>query len=235
MAEAQMLRVALAQVNPTVGDIEGNSALVCDWINRAEAAGAQLVVFPELVITGYPPEDLLLKRHFVEASSRAISEIAATTTGPVVIIGYADVDPTANSLAILADGAVRGTYRKNLLPNYGVFDERRYFNPGTRPTVLDASGALVGLTICEDIWTPGPPGTLETQAGAGLIVNASASPYHAGKGQTREEIVAARAAETGAVVALCNMVGGQDELVFDGHSVIVDPQGDVLALSLIHI
>jgi len=229
MAEAQTLRVALAQVNPTVGDIDGNSALVCDWINRAEVAGAQLVVFPELVITGYPPEDLLLKRHFVEASSHAVSEIATVASGPVVIIGYADVDPTANCLAILADGAVQGTHRKNLLPNYGVFDERRYFNPGSRPTVLDASGVLVGLTICEDIWTPGPPATLEALAGASVIVNASASPYHAGKGQTREELVAVRAAETGAVVALCNMVGGQDELVFDGHSVIVDPQGDVLA------
>jgi NAD+ synthase (glutamine-hydrolysing) len=230
MATAQTLRIAIAQVNPTVGDIEGNTALVREWIGRAEEAEAQLVLFPELVVTGYPPEDLLLKRHFLDASARAVVEIAKGVRGPVVLVGYAEVDPeTSNALAVIADGAVQGSYRKNLLPNYGVFDERRYFEPGSGPALVEVAGVLIGLTVCEDIWLPGPPASIEALAGASLIVNPSASPYHAGKGLARERMVAERAEETGAAVALCNMVGGQDELVFDGHSVIVDAGGETVA------
>jgi NAD+ synthase (glutamine-hydrolysing) len=224
------LRIAIAQVNPTVGDIEGNTALIREWISRASDTGAELVLFPELVVTGYPPEDLLLKPHFLEASARVVDEIAQDVSGPVVLLGYAEAEPTvSNALAVIADGEVQGIYRKNLLPNYGVFDERRYFEPGPGPALIEVVGVLVGLTVCEDIWFAGPPASLEALAGASLIVNPSASPYHAGKGLDREEMVAERTAETGVAVALCNMVGGQDELVFDGHSVIVDAQGTTVA------
>ncbi|MGI9558015.1 MAG: NAD+ synthase [Solirubrobacterales bacterium] len=224
------LRIALAQVNPTVGDIDGNVELVRDWIRRAEASAAQLILFPELVITGYPPEDLMLKPHFVAASEAAVAELAADVTEPVVIVGYAASKPeTSNAMAVIAGGEIRGSYRKNLLPNYGVFDERRYFDAGTGPALAEVAELPVGLTICEDIWFPGPPATLEADAGARLIVNISASPYQAGKGVVREEMVATRAQEVGVPIALCNMVGGQDELVFDGHSVVVDEAGATLA------
>ena len=217
-------------MNPTVGDIDGNTALVLDWIARAAQSSAQLVVFPELVIPGYPPEDLLLKPHFLEANARAVQEIAAGVHGPVVLVGYAEAEPAvSNALAVIADGAVQGVYRKNLLPNYGVFDERRYFDPGPGPALIDVAGVLVGLTVCEDIWFAGPPASLEALSGASLIVNPSASPYHAGKGHARERMVAERTAETGVAFALCNMVGGQDELVFDGHSVVVDSTGATVA------
>jgi NAD+ synthase (glutamine-hydrolysing) len=225
------LRIALAQINTTVGDIDGNAARITNAIERAQAASAQLVVVPELAVPGYPPEDLLLKRHFLAANMRALEGIAEGVRGIIALVGYAEADGFVhNALGVLADGAVKASYTKMLLPNYGVFDERRYFEPGPSPALIDVNGRIVGLTICEDIWFPGPPAAAEALAGAGLIVNASASPYHRGKGVIRErEIVAARAREVGAALALCNAVGGQDELVFDGHSVIVDERGETVA------
>jgi NAD+ synthase (glutamine-hydrolysing) len=225
------VRIALAQINTTVGDIDGNAAKIGEAISGARERGAQIVVLPELAVPGYPPEDLLLKRHFVAANRRAVSEIASGVREIVALVGFADANGfTHNALAVLADGELRGVYSKMLLPNYGVFDERRYFEPGPTPGMIEVNGALVGLTVCEDVWFPGPPGAAEALAGASLIVNASASPYHRGKGMERERhVIAERATETGVAFALCNAVGGQDELVFDGHSVVVSETGETLA------
>jgi len=224
------LRIALAQLNPTVGDIEGNSRLAADAIRRAREAEAQLVVLPELVMTGYPPEDLLLKPHFLEAVEAALVELASEVEGIVAMVGCPlREDALHNCLAVLADGAVAGAYRKVLLPNYGVFDERRYFEPGLEGELIALNDQLIGLTVCEDIWFPGPPTSEEATAGASLVVNPSASPYHRGKGAAREAMIAERARENGVAVAVCNMVGGQDELVFDGHSVVIDADGHTLA------
>src|SRR3954454_23727666 len=228
--EPRKLRIALAQMNPTVGDIAGNVRLIFDWIARAREAGAQLVLFPEQTVTGYPAEDLWLKPHFLDAARTAVGEIASGVESIVALIGFPEHDAaTYNSVAVLADGRVRAVYRKALLPNYGVFDERRYFEPGDSPALIEVAGARVGLTICEDIWYPGPPASVEALAGASLVVNPSASPYHRGKGIAREEMVIERARETSAAFALCNLVGGQDELVFDGHSVVVSHDGRTLA------
>ncbi len=231
------MRLALAQIDPTVGDVEGNAAKVSEWIGRAAASGAELAVFPELCVPGYPAEDLYLKRHFVEANRRAVEELARGV-GPelTVLVGFAE--PVAaggdhrhahNSLAVLSDGAVRAVYRKNRLPNYAVFDEQRYFVPGTEPATVEVGGTPVGLTICEDVWVEGPPASAEAAAGAALIANPSGSPYHRGKGRERELMFAARARAYGAHLAFCNLVGGQDELVFDGHSFVVDTSGAVIA------
>jgi NAD+ synthase (glutamine-hydrolysing) len=230
-------RLALAQINPTVGDIDANAAKVGEWIGRARDEGAALVLFPELCIPGYPAEDLYLKRHFLEHNERALNELAAKVEGIEALVGFAEPrEPEGsdgarayNSLALLAGGEVRAVYRKIHLPNYGVFDERRYFVPGADPMATDTAYARVGLTICEDIWIPGTPETEEVADGAELILNASASPYHRNKGIEREAMVAERARETGAPIALCNTVGGQDELVFDGHSFIVDAKGATIA------
>jgi NAD+ synthase (glutamine-hydrolysing) len=230
------LRIALAQIDPTVGDIDGNAAKIAAWIVRAQAEGAELVIFPELCVPGYPAEDLYLKRHFVEANRRAVEGLAGDVRGIVALVGFAE--PAAgdgesrhayNSLAVLADGGVRAIYRKNRLPNYAVFDEQRYFIAGAEPATVDVSDQLVGLTICEDVWAPGPPASSEAAAGAGLIANPSGSPYHRGKGREREAMMAERARAYGAHFAFCNLVGGQDELVFDGHSFVVDPEGAVIA------
>jgi NAD+ synthase (glutamine-hydrolysing) len=231
MADATTrLRIALAQVNTTVGDVEGNAALVIEWAARARDAGAQLVVFPEQTLTGYPAEDLWLKRHFVEAASAALERIAGQLEGIIAMVGFTEAEAARhNAAAIIEGGAVRAVYRKMLLPNYEVFDERRYFDPGQAPALIEVGGALVGLTICEDIWYPGPPASVEALAGASLILNPAASPYHRGKGAYREEMLAARAGETGAAFAMCCLVGGQDELVFDGHSLVVSASGEVLA------
>jgi NAD+ synthase (glutamine-hydrolysing) len=231
MDEARVaLRIALAQVNPTVGDVEGNAALVAESIGRARDAGADLVVLPELAISGYPPEDLLLKPHFLAACEEAVEALARQIEGIVAMVGCPIRDAALhNGLVVIAAGGIVTRYRKVHLPNYGVFDERRYFDPGPVGELIAVGGALVGLTICEDIWLPGPPASDEAAAGARLIVNASASPYHRFKGVERERMVAERARETGATIALCNAVGGQDELVFDGHSFVVDPHGQTLA------
>ncbi|OLE38578.1 MAG: NAD+ synthase [Actinobacteria bacterium 13_1_20CM_3_68_9] len=217
-------------MNPTVGDIEGNARTISAWIAQARGAGAQLVVFPEQTVTGYPAEDLWLKPHFLNAAGAAVDEIASGVEGIVALIGFPEHDAsTYNSVAVLADGRVHAVYRKVLLPNYGVFDERRYFEPGDTPALIEVAGLRIGLTICEDIWYPGPPASVEALAGASLIVNPSASPYHRGRGTYRERMVQDRARETGAAFAVCNLVGGQDELVFDGHSVVVSGEGRTLA------
>jgi NAD+ synthase (glutamine-hydrolysing) len=230
------LRVALAQIDPTVGDVDGNSAKIAEWIGRARAEGAELVVFPELCVPGYPAEDLYLKRHFVEANRRAVEELAGETAGLVALVGFAepvagggDFRHAHNALAVLAGGELRSVYRKNRLPNYSVFDEQRYFVPGTEPETIEVGGQRVGLTVCEDVWAPGPPASSEVEAGASLIANPSGSPYHRGKGREREAMFAERARAYGAHFAFCNLVGGQDELVFDGHSLLVGPGGEVIA------
>jgi NAD+ synthase (glutamine-hydrolysing) len=230
------LRVALAQINPTVGDIAGNAAKIAEWIGRARTEGAELVIFPELSVSGYPAEDLYLKRHFVEANRGAVEDLATQVSEMTVVVGFAepaagsgDFRHAYNSLAVLADGAVRSVYRKNRLPNYAVFDEQRYFLPGTEPATVEVAGTRVGLTICEDCWIEGPPASAEVAAGAELIANPSGSPYHRGKGRQREEMFAARARAYGVHFAFCNLVGGQDELVFDGQSFVVGPGGTVIA------
>jgi NAD+ synthase (glutamine-hydrolysing) len=246
MAEAIHMRLAMAQIDPTVGDVEGNARLAAESIDRARDAGAQLVVLPELCLSGYPPEDLLLRRDFLDAAAAALEALAGEVSGIVALVGYPErverphphqpdplIDPVAprahNSLAVLADGEVAAAYRKIQLPNYGVFDERRYFEPGFEPAVIEVDGATIGLTVCEDIWVPGTPEDEEAAAGAHLVVNASASPYARGKGAAREQMVAERARDSGAAFALCNTVGGQDELVFDGRSVVIAPSGETLA------
>ena len=230
------MRVALAQINPTVGDIDANAAKVSEWIGRARADAADLVVFPELCVPGYPAEDLYLKRHFIEANRLAVEEIAAGVEGVVALVGFAepaagggDFRHAHNSLAVLADGAVQAVYRKNRLPNYAVFDEQRYFIPGTEPATYDVAGTRVGLTVCEDCWVEGPPASLEVAAGATLIANPSGSPYHRGKGRERERLFGGIARAHGAGFAFCNLVGGQDELVFDGQSFLLDAGGEPIA------
>src|SRR3954453_13287814 len=226
----QLLRIALAQIDPTVGDIDGNAAKIVDWSARAMDEGADLVLFPELTVTGYPPEDLLLKTHFLDASKAVLDEIADKTRGIVTMVGFPErADDVYNAIAVLADGRVAAVYRKIHLPNYGVFDEQRYFQAASEPALVELNGVRIGLTICEDIWEPGPPATSEALAGAQLIVNLSASPYHAGKGVEREHMLAQRARDSLVAVVFCNLVGGQDELVFDGHSVVIDQDGELLA------
>jgi len=224
------LRLALCQLNPTVGDIAGNEAAIAASIEAARAQQAQVVVFGELAVTGYPPEDLLYKEHFLSDARAAIDRLALQTEGLVAIVGFpqraADVH---NAAAVLADGALAAVYRKIRLPNYGVFDEQRYFQAGTAAGLIELGEHRVGITICEDIWQPGSPCSELALAGATLIVNLSASPYHAGKGGQREQMVIQRAREHAAAFAFCALVGGQDELVFDGHSFVVDHTGTLLA------
>src|SRR6201996_7408348 len=231
------MRVALAQINPTVGDVDGNAAKIAAWIRDARAGGAELVIFPELCIPGYPAEDLYLKGHFLAANVRAVEGLAkGLEPGITALVGFAepaagggDYRHAHNSLAVLADGAVQAVYRKNRLPNYAVFDEQRYFIPGTDGEAIEVGDTGVGLTICEDTWAPGPPGQAEADAGAALIANPSGSPYHRGKGHEREEMFGERAREYGSHFAFVNLVGGQDELVFDGQSLLIGPDGTVLA------
>jgi NAD+ synthase (glutamine-hydrolysing) len=226
----QPLRLALAQVDTRVGDLEGNSEKIRSYIERARDAGAELVLFPELALTGYPPEDLLLKEHFLLATQDALAELAAGVEGIVAVVGYPErTEDVFNSVAVIADGAVRTTYSKARLWNYGVADEERYFQAGAGAAVIDLGGARIGLTICEDIWVPGRPASDEAEAGASLIVNPSASPYHKGKGVERERMLIQRARDNLAAVAFCNLIGGQDELIFDGHSLLIDHEGCVLA------
>ncbi|MCW2952232.1 MAG: synthetase [Conexibacter sp.] len=224
------LRIALCQMNATVGDIAGNERKILDGIAAAREQGAQLVLVPELAITGYPPEDLLLKEHFLADARAAIDRIAAATEGIVALVGFPErADDVYNALAVLADGTLHGIYRKLYLPNYGVFDEARYFQTGADAGLIEIGGVKLGLSICEDIWEPGPPASSEARAGATVIVNISASPYHAGRGAQRERMLAQRARDNNCVVAFCALVGGQDELVFDGHSLVIDHRGEVIA------
>ena len=224
------MRIALAQINPVVGDIAGNELLITNSIADALAAGAALVCLPELALTGYPPEDLLLKEHVLTDAAEALERIARGVEGIVAIVGYPQRDGAVyNSAAVLADGRVAGNYKKNHLPNYGVFDEHRYFEAGSQGALIELNGNLIGLSICEDIWTAGPPESDEAAAGASLIINLSASPFQAGKGIAREQMLAERASANNVAVAFCAQVGGQDELVFDGHSLVIDSVGATIA------
>ncbi len=224
------MRLALAQLDTVVGDLDGNRGLILEALAEARSAVADLVVYPELATTGYPPEDLLLRPAFVRAARASVEQIAAETDGIVALVGTPWFDgDLANACAVCAGGEVRGVYRKHYLPNYGVFDEHRYFAEGRDLVVLRIGGVSVGITICEDVWQPGPPATDLALAGAELVVNLSASPYHVGKAEDREEMLVTRARDTSAYFAFCNLVGGQDELVFDGHSVVLDEAGEVVA------
>ena len=218
-------------MNATVGDIAGNAELIGRGMRQAAEAGADVVLFPELALTGYPPEDLLLKEHFLADAGAALKQLAEESGEVVAVVGFPEraAEDVFNSAAVLAQGKVHAIYRKVYLPNYGVFDEQRYFQAGPAGAVLDIGSDRVGLTVCEDIWEPGPPASEESLAGATLIVNISASPYHAGKGSERERMFAQRARDNVACVAFCGLVGGQDELVFDGHSCVIDHMGRTLA------
>jgi NAD+ synthase (glutamine-hydrolysing) len=224
------MKLALAQINTTVGDLEGNRSLILARLEEARGAGADLVLFPELAVTGYPPEDLLLRPGFVRAARRSLQEIAAATKGISALVGTPHFDGDLfNACAVCAEGEVKAIYHKRFLPNYGVFDEERYFASGRDLVLLRLGEALVGVTVCEDMWQPGPPATDLALAGAQLLVNLSASPFHVGKDREREEMFQQRARDTSSFVAFVNAVGGQDELVFDGHSVVLDDEGEVLA------
>jgi NAD+ synthase (glutamine-hydrolysing) len=240
------LRIAMAQINPTVGDIVGNTRLIQTWIKEARQAKADLVAFPELAITGYPPEDLLFKPRFIEDTHRALRAVAAEARGVVVVVGYVGQGATAvltsdapsfplagrhelyNEAAVLSDRRILATYRKRHLPNYGVFDESRYFHPGSRLPLLVLNGVTIGVNICEDIWFSDGPTRAQAAAGAEVIVNINASPFHVGKGRMREQVLATRARENRVIVTYTNTVGGQDELVFDGCSMIVDQAGEIV-------
>jgi NAD+ synthase (glutamine-hydrolysing) len=223
-------------MNATVGDVAANAERIRAGMRAAGDAGAELVLFPELALTGYPPEDLLLKEHFLADAAGALRELADDARGIVAIVGFPErAEDVFNAAAVLAEGAVHAIYRKVYLPNYGVFDEQRYFQAGPGGAVIDiplrerGGAQRVGVTVCEDIWEPGPPASDEAHAGATLILNISASPYHAGKGTERERMFAQRARENLACVAFCALVGGQDELVFDGHSCVIDHTGATIA------
>jgi NAD+ synthase (glutamine-hydrolysing) len=224
------LRIGLAQINPTVGDLKGNVRKILDYIGRARELGVDLVAFPELAVTGYPPEDLLLKPDFIEANLDCLQQIVEGVRSITAVVGFVDsADDIYNAAAIIHDGTLAGVYHKMYLPNYGVFDENRYFQAGTDYPVFVLPGTSVGINICEDIWYPAGPGEVQALAGgAEVIVSISASPYHAGKGQSRERMLATRASDNVAIVAFCNLVGGQDELVFDGNSVIFDERGELV-------
>ena len=227
------LRVALAQVNMTVGDLEGNAAKIQFWMKRAHEAGSHIVCFPELALTGYPPEDLLLKPGFVAANLRKLRELVHASRdlpGLVAVVGFVDRDHDIyNAAAVIHEGRLVGVYHKHYLPNYGVFDELRYFQAGQEAPVFDIYGVHVGVNVCEDIWYPSGPLPRQASAGAEVILNINSSPFHADKATTREEMIATRASDNGVIVAYLNMVGGQDELVFDGSSVIFDQQGTLIA------
>src|SRR4051812_678075 len=224
------MRLALAQINSVVGDLTGNRDAILARMDEARAAGADLVLFPELAVTGYPPEDLLLRPAFIRAARASLDEIAAATDGLTALVGvpWFDVD-LYNACAVLSGGELKAVYRKRFLPNYGVFDEDRYFAQGHDCLLLGLGDALVGPTVCEDIWQPGPPATDLSLAGAHVLANVSASPFHVGKEREREEMLKTRARDNVCFVAFVNAVGGQDELIFDGHSCVLDDEGEVVA------
>lgn len=229
----RLFRIALAQINLTVGDLEANSRKVVQYIERAREAKADLVAFPELTIPGYPPEDLLLKPQFLEENRRYMESVVAKSEGIAVILGFADAVGTEvyNAAAVAFDGRLIDVYHKMFLPNYGVLDEDRYFRPGDACPVYVINGASVGVNICEDIWYPVGPTVVQRNAGAEVIVNINGSPFHAGKRRFKEKMLATRAADNELFLAYVHMVGGQDELVFDGASMVFDPQGDLIATS----
>jgi NAD+ synthase (glutamine-hydrolysing) len=223
------MRLALAQINTVVGDLEGNRERIVRRLHEARDEGADIVLFPELAVTGYPPEDLLFRPEFLRQARRSLDQIAAEATGIAALVGFPWLDRDLyNACAVCADGEVEAIYPKRFLPNYGVFDEVRYFQPGRELLLLKVGEALIGPTVCEDIWQPGPPATDLALAGAHVIANISASPFHVGKGLEREEMLITRARDNACWVVLVNAVGGQDELIFDGHSVVIDEEGQVV-------
>jgi len=226
------LRVALAQINVTVGDIRGNERKILSSLREARKAGAGVVLFPELALTGYPPEDLLFKPAFIRDNLAALRRIAPASKGICAVVGFADSGPSGalyNAAAVLRDGRLIHKYHKMMLPNYGVFDEQRYFKAGTTPlTVALSPEGRIGVSICEDIWRDDGPCRTEAASGARLLLNLSASPYHAGKWRLRERILTRRARQCGSWICYANLLGGQDELVFDGGSRVVDPRGRVV-------
>lgn len=224
------LRVLLAQLNPVVGDVDGNARRIVEVLGTARDQGVDVAVFPELALSGYPPEDLLVRPAFVAANQAAIAAIAAESRGLTALVGFPHrADDLYNAAAVLHDGVLVDVYHKAYLPNYGVFDEVRYFGEGRRFPVYDRGGVAIGVSICEDIWYAAGPPQIQALAGAEVLINLSASPYHAGKAADRARMLATRAGDTGAFVVYCNLVGGQDELLFDGNSLVLDPDGRVLA------
>ncbi|MEX2246076.1 MAG: NAD+ synthase [Dehalococcoidia bacterium] len=224
------LRVGMAQIDTTIGDLPGNTAKIIEWIGKARELGVDLVAFPELAVTGYPPEDLVLRRSFVTDNLAALDRIAAATKGITAVVGFVDLDEDIyNAAAVISDGRVAGRYHKQFLPNYGVFDEARYFERGSESPVFVVAGVDVGVNVCEDIWYPDGPSRDQARAGAEVIVNINGSPYHRGKGGFRERMISTRASDDVVAVCYVNMVGGQDELVFDGHSIVCDETGALIA------
>jgi NAD+ synthase (glutamine-hydrolysing) len=224
------MRLALAQINTVVGDLDGNRERIVWWLHEAREANADLVLFPELAVTGYPPEDLLFRPEFLRQTRKSLDQIAAEATDIAALVGFPWLERDLfNACAVCADGEVKAIYPKRFLPNYGVFDEVRYFQPGRELLLLRVGEALIGPTVCEDIWQPGPPATDLALAGAHVIANISASPFHVGKGLEREEMLITRARDNTCWVVLVNAVGGQDELIFDGHSVVIDEEGVVVS------
>jgi len=226
------LRLGLAQINPTVGDLPGNTAKIMDFVRQAQGMGVDLLCFPELVLTGYPPEDLLLKPSFIRDNLRALEDLTAFSRGKgmALVVGFVDAaEDLYNAAAIIFDGQLKGVYHKIYLPNYGVFDEERYFKAGEECPLFLFEKVKLGVTICEDMWYPTGPAHLLTKGGAQLIINISSSPYHAGKRGFRERMLSTRAADSVAIVAHVNLVGGQDELVFDGNSLVYSEKGELMA------
>ena len=226
----RVLRVGLAQINPTVGDLDGNVAKILEHTNRGRDLGVDLLCFPELAITGYPPEDLLLRQGFIDDNLRALEKVTARSSGLTLVVGFVDQDDDIfNAAAVVHGGRLAGVYHKQYLPNYGVFDENRYFQAGDESPVFRVAGVGVGLAISEDIWYPGDPARSESFGGAEVIVTITASPFHAGKRDFRERMLSTRASDNAVFLCYLNPVGGQDELVFDGGSLIFDPRGNLLA------
>ncbi|MEE8346025.1 MAG: NAD+ synthase [Dehalococcoidia bacterium] len=226
----QTLRVGLAQINTTVGDLEGNVAKVIEYVQRARELAVDVISFPELTVTGYPPEDLLLRPSFVRDNRDALETVAKGCGGITAVVGFVDSDGGIyNAAAVIHDGRLAGVYHKEKLPNYGVFDEVRYFRPGDSYPVYTVAGVTVGVNVCEDIWYPGDPTQAQARAGARVIVNINGSPYNTGKRDFRQQMLAARARDYGVFLCYTNQVGGQDELVFDGGSMVLDPDGGLVA------
>jgi len=224
------MRLALAQINSVVGDLDGNRELILERLAEGKDCGAELIVFPELSVTGYPPEDLLLRRGFIRAAEDSVERIAREARGATVLVGAPHFERDLyNACYVCAAGEVKAIYRKRFLPNYGVFDEERYFASGRDLILLEHGETLIGPTVCEDMWQPGPPATDLALAGAELLVNISASPFYVGRDREREEMFVTRARDNACFIAFCNSVGGQDELIFDGHSVVLDDEGTVIA------
>ena len=226
-----VVRLALAQINCTVGDLTGNCRKILEFAEKAEGYGADIVSFPELAVTGYPPEDLLLKRKFISDNLAALRELSRSIRRIVAVVGFVDKvrGGVYNSAAVITGGEIKGIYHKMRLPNYAVFDEKRYFKSGKNPVVFLLGNLPLGVNICEDIWLPGGPTAAQAKYGARLICNINGSPYNAGKIKVREEIVQSQARNNGVIMSYTNLVGGQDELVFDGQSMVVDKDGTVLA------